>query len=146
MRGRATHVHKTLADAGLFIALFLPDDALHRRAVEFMRGYRGKLYTTWPVLTEVMAVLPARRQDRFLQWLEDCRATGSLEIECTDPADLGRVRELVARYRDLPMDFADASIWLLALRTGINRVASSDRRDFSVYRLPGKRRFVNLLA
>lgn len=136
---------KTLADTGLFIALFDPDDTLHARAVAFMRDYRGKLFTTWQVLTEAMAMIPGRHQDRFLEWLKDCSLAGSLEIVCTEATDLDRARAVIGKYRDLPMDFADVSIYLLALRTGITQVASFDARDFSIYRLPGNRRFVNLL-
>ncbi len=138
-------VQKILADTGLFIALFDPDDSLHARAAAFMRDYRGKLYTTWQVLTEAMAMIPGRRQDRFLEWLKDCSLGGSLEIVCTEAADLDRARTVLGKYRDLPMDFADVSIYLLALRTGITHVASFDARDFSVYRLPGNRKFVNVL-
>lgn len=123
-----------------------PQDALHRRAAELLRDYRGKLCSTWQALTEALGILPLRRQDRFLEWVKDCCASGALEIVCTDPADLDRARTVLGKYRDLPMDFADVSIWLLALRTGISRVASSDNRYFSIYRLPGKRRFENVSA
>jgi uncharacterized protein len=72
--------------------------------------------------------------------------TDLLRIECTGPADLERAITLTRKYRDQPMDFADASIYLLALHTGIKRVASVDHRDFAVYRLPGKQRFENVLG
>ncbi len=97
----------------------------------FLRDYRGKLVTTWQVLTEAIAMIPARRRDRFLEWLKDCSQGGSLEIACTEVADLDRARAVLGKVRDLPMDFADVSIYLLALRAGITRVASFDARDFS---------------
>ena len=45
-----------------------------------------------------------------------------------------RVRELMRKYRDLPMDVADAALVAVAEREGITRVFTLDRRDFEVYR------------
>jgi predicted nucleic acid-binding protein len=44
------------------------------------------------------------------------------------------------------MDFADASVVLLATRSGVREVLTADRRDFAAYRLPGRVRFVDVLA
>jgi len=43
------------------------------------------------------------------------------------------------------MDFADATLFVAAQELGINKIFSIDS-DFSVYRLPGKKHFENLLA
>jgi predicted nucleic acid-binding protein len=44
------------------------------------------------------------------------------------------------------MDFADASVVLLAARTGVREILTADRRDFAVYRLAGRLRFIDVLA
>ena len=44
------------------------------------------------------------------------------------------------------MDFADASVVILASRQGIREVLTADRRDFSVYRLDNRNRFIDVLA
>jgi hypothetical protein len=49
---------------------------------------------------------------------------------------------LLEKYRDHPMDMADASLAVLAERLGITEIPTVDRADFDVYRLLGKRRFV----
>ncbi len=41
------------------------------------------------------------------------------------------------KYRDLPMDLADASLIWVAQQTGVLDILTIDRRDFSVYRMPG---------
>jgi predicted nucleic acid-binding protein len=46
------------------------------------------------------------------------------------------------KYYDLPMDFADATIVCLAQDLAIKRVVTFDKKDFSIYRLPGKRPFI----
>ena len=52
---------------------------------------------------------------------------------------------MMDKYEDLPMDFCDASLVYLAMQLRIHRIATTDVRDFSVYRLPGNKRFVHVL-
>jgi predicted nucleic acid-binding protein len=51
-----------------------------------------------------------------------------------DATDVPRIRELMAKYRDLPMDLADAALVRIAEGEGIRRVFTTDRRDFTIYR------------
>ncbi|MBV8357475.1 MAG: PIN domain nuclease, partial [Deltaproteobacteria bacterium] len=48
--------------------------------------------------------------------------------------DCVRMRELMWKYRDLPMDLADAALVRVAEREHIRRVFTIDRRDFEIYR------------
>lgn len=59
-----------------------------------------------------------------------------------DEGDAPRMRDLMRKYRDLPMDIADASLVRLAEREGLRRVFTTDRRDFNVYRVGRGGRFV----
>ena len=43
------------------------------------------------------------------------------------------------------MDFCDASLVYLAINLKINRIATTDLRDLTAYRLPGNKRFVHVL-
>jgi predicted nucleic acid-binding protein len=56
------------------------------------------------------------------------------------------VEKLTRKYADQPMDFADASLVLLATRSGIREILTADRRDFSVYRVRGRIRFIDVLG
>ncbi len=38
------------------------------------------------------------------------------------------------KYRDLPMDLADAALVRVAEREGLRRVFTIDRQDFEIYR------------
>lgn len=51
-----------------------------------------------------------------------------------DARDVTRMRDLMRKYRDLPMDLADAALVRVAEREGISRIFTLDRRDFSLYR------------
>jgi predicted nucleic acid-binding protein len=51
-----------------------------------------------------------------------------------DTRDHRRMRELMEKYRDLPMDLANAALVAVAERERVARVFTLDRRDFEVYR------------
>jgi predicted nucleic acid-binding protein len=133
-------VPNVVVDAGPLIALFDRDDRYHRRAVEFVQNRRLHLITNLPVLTEATFLLrfSVEAQRDLLWWARQC-----LEIDQDTSADLPRIIDLLEKYRDMPADFADASLVALAERLGISRVASVDR-DFGIYVLPGRRRFENV--
>jgi predicted nucleic acid-binding protein len=56
-----------------------------------------------------------------------------------------RMVELMRRYANLPMDFADSSLVVLAEHLGHGRILTSDRRDFNIYRWNNTNPFENLL-
>ncbi|HXZ46904.1 MAG TPA: hypothetical protein VEH02_09285 [Pseudolabrys sp.] len=131
----------TLVDSGPLVALFDRDDRDHRRVRNFLESRRLRLVTTWPVLTEVCALLPRRSGLDFLEFV----ARGGVGVESLAEADIPGLLTLSRKYADRPMDFADASLVMLAMKTGLDAILSLDA-DFSVYRLPGKKPFKNLLA
>jgi uncharacterized protein len=49
------------------------------------------------------------------------------------------------RYADLPMDFADASLVVLAEHLNHGRILTVDRRDFLTYRWNNTQPFENLM-
>ena len=59
-----------------------------------------------------------------------------------DSKRLARCRELMARYDNVPMDFADATLVAMAEEFGIGDVFTLDNRGFSTYRWHKTRRFV----
>lgn len=61
-------------------------------------------------------------------------AAGALLLGPVEPADLLRIAELVAIYRDLPLGTVDASVVAAAERLGAPAIATLDRRHFGVVR------------
>lgn len=136
---------RALVDTGAVVALVNRADRHHTAAVEWFRRFRGRLLTTEAVITETAYVLAASpvHQRAALLWFERARAAGLLNIEpVTDYAALAGI---ITRYSELPCDYADASLIALAERSGVAAIATIDQRDFSVYRLRGRRRFRILL-
>ena len=128
-----------LLDTGPLVALLSKRDSAHAACVEALEGFRGRLITTEPVLTEAMHLV--RRQpgaqevclDFFLQG-------GAMLVEMTAER-LASCKMLVARYRDIPMDFADATLVSIADELGLATVFTLDRRGFLAYRWRKTRRF-----
>lgn len=138
-------MRSVVVDSGFLIGLFDESDALHERCRAFLRDYRGRFFTTEAVLTETLALLSTPQQLRCLDWLGDATRAGLLEVD-REPLDFRAIEKLARKYADQPMDFADASVVLLATRTGLREILTADQRDFAVYRMGGRTRFIDVLA
>ena len=101
--------------------------------------------TTEAVITEIAYVLAASpaHQRAALRWVQRARAAGLLEVEAV--ADHEVLAVILERYASLPCDYADATLIALAEKTGVAAIATIDQRDFSVYRIKGRKRFRILL-
>ena len=124
-----------LVDTGVIVAALNRADRHHAAALELLGGFAGKLMTTWPVVAEACALAGERRQSQVLEWLDD----PDVIIYSID-AGLQFMRAQVARYEDLPCDFADASLICAAAGSGVREIWTLDA-DFLVYRLPDRTRF-----
>ena len=98
-------MQSALVDSGPLIALFDRDDAYHDAVKAFLKATPLKLTTTWPVLTEVCALLPQLPAFDFMDFA--CR--GGVDVEDLDAADLSSMLGLSRKYSNVPTDFADAS-------------------------------------
>ena len=119
------------------IALFAPRDRDHLLVKEFLRDSKASLLTTWPVVTEAWHLLAPRQRLTLLRWIK----AGGATIAPFDDEAGDQLIQWLEKYQDLPMDLADASLVLLAQKTGIVDILTLDRRDFLTYRLPGNKRF-----
>jgi predicted nucleic acid-binding protein len=126
-----------LVDAGPLVALIDRADPDHEACVASLKALRGSLVTVWPAFTEAMYLLRGSWQGQKALWSR--LETEALALARLDEADAPRMRELMEKYRDLPMDLADAGLVRVAERDSLTRIFTLDRRHFSVYR-PGRRR------
>ena len=135
-------MNKTLIDSGPFIALFDASDKYHQKSIEFIKSNQTLLITTIASITEVLHLLDFNRNAQldFIEW----GSRGGVEIVNILNTDFQRIKELTETYRDLSMDFADSCLVLLAERMGLNTIATIDR-DFSIYRIKGKKAIKTIL-
>jgi uncharacterized protein len=135
-----------LADSGFWIALGNRRDRHHAAALAALDRHSAEGFvSTWPVLTEVTHLLTARVSVTQCLAFVDSIARGACEIPEPGSDVLFRAHALMSRYRDLPMDLADASLVILAEDLGESRILSTDQRDFEGYRWKNTRPFTNLL-
>ncbi|HEY7557143.1 MAG TPA: PIN domain-containing protein [Candidatus Binatia bacterium] len=131
-----------LVDAGPLVALIHEDDHEHRACKDAFRNFGEPLGTVWPVLTEAMYLLSFswEAQTALMEMIE----SGAVEILPLGASDIPRMRELMRKYRDFPMDLADAALVRIAERERLRRIFTIDRRDFQIYRPLRIGRFVVL--
>jgi predicted nucleic acid-binding protein len=131
----------TLVDTGPLVAWFDRSDQDHLLCARYFASTPGPLISTWPVATEVCHLVPAAVAPRFLEWIQ----LGGMQLAEIPTAALLSIAPWMRQYNDLPMDLADASLLWLAHQSGIRAIATLDRRDFGVYRLPGGEALINVL-
>ncbi|RPH56502.1 hypothetical protein EHM82_03225 [bacterium] len=67
--------------------------------------------------------------------------SGAILVLPIGEEDLPDLEALMRRYRDRPMDFADATLVHVARRESLVTVFTIDHNDFETYRIDGRRRF-----
>jgi hypothetical protein len=126
-------------DTGPIVALLDRSERNHAACVEVMRNWRGTLATSEAVLTEATHLL-AEVHDGQQRCLELFTRGGIVLVPPTLKS-LARSAELMRKYRDVPMDYADATLVSLCEELNVARVFTLDRRGFGVYRASGRKTF-----
>ncbi len=123
---------RALLDTGPLVALLHADDADHEAVADAFRSFRGTLLSTEAVLTESMYLLAPIHggQAACLEFF----IRGAAVLVPASRASLVQAKGILARYADLPADYADASLVALADELQTYTVLTLDRRDFAVYR------------
>jgi predicted nucleic acid-binding protein len=129
----------TLADTGAILALLDRDDGWHPACVEAFKALELPLLTTAAVLTELFHMVGDSAHELGAAWR--FVRSGALEVRPTTDTDLPVLEALMLKYRDRPMDFADATLVHLASRERLTSIFTVDHNDFQTYRIDGRRRF-----
>jgi uncharacterized protein len=134
-------VRSIVVDTGPLVALFKRRDHEHARVSRFLQQHPCALVTTWPVVAEAWHLIGRPARLKFVRWV----AAGGVAVMDVGADGALVMLALLEKYRDRPMDLADASLVVLAERIGIDEILTIDRSDFDVYRLAGNRCFVQVL-
>jgi len=130
---------EVLIDTGAILALIDKSDDWHEVCTSVVSELPLPMLTSEAVLTELFHLAgenPAKKESawRFLR-------EGIIVLATIEHPELQHIDELMSRYRDRPMDFADATLVYLAQRESLEVVFTVDQTDFSIYRIGGKKRF-----
>ena len=128
-----------LIDSGALVALLHEDDRWHPRCLQTFLGLPGPWATSVAVLTEFFYLASHGPHSVAVAW-EFVRAA-EIVLRSIEDVDLPALEELMRRYADRPMDFADATLVHLARREQLSTVFTIDHDDFETYRIEGRRRF-----
>lgn len=137
----------TLIDTGPIVALVDPRDDWHESCRSTLQSLRTEFVTTIPVLTEALHLVALRvgrrRSWRAQETIFGMIRAGGFAVAPHTPESLARAAELMSKYRDRPMDFADATLVALAEALDISTIFTLDS-DFRFYRLRGRKAFTLL--
>jgi len=128
-----------LVDTGAILALLDRTDRWHALCADAFRHLRLPLVTTEAVLTELFHLVGDTRHEVETAW--NFLRSGAIRLTIIDDSELPEIQSLMSRYRDRPMDFADATLVHLARREGLSTVFTVDHADFNTYRIEGRKRF-----
>ncbi len=122
-----------ILDTGPWVALIDRSESKHDICVQWLKNYSGKLYSTEAVLTEVLYLLnfSVKAQTAAIDFV----LKAVVEIIPSTVESLKKAKNLIKKYSDLPMDYADATIVCLAIDTGIRDIIAFDQKDFNIYRI-----------
>jgi len=133
-----------LVDTGPLVAYLDSRDPAHGEVAQCLFSFTGGLAATSAVITEAMHFLSATPiGPRLLAEL--VRTSGIGVFDLCQPSELAEAAALMEKYADTPMDFADATLVLLAEALGQNEILTLDRRGFAVFRTRRGRPFRRVL-
>jgi predicted nucleic acid-binding protein len=124
-----------LTDAGPLVAILDRGERHHQACVDCLAELTGPMLTTWPAFTEAMYLLGEAGGWVAQAALWSLQDKGDLLIVEQNAEDRGRMQALMEKYRDRPMDLADASLVALAESRRLRDIFTLDHSDFRVYRL-----------
>ena len=114
------------------MALIDRRESRHSECVEWLRRFEGEIYSSEVVLTEVLYLLNFSPKARFAA--TDFILSGAITMVPSSLDSLKRVKSLMEKYKDISMDYADATLVSLAEDLAIQHIVTFDSH-FDIYRL-----------
>jgi predicted nucleic acid-binding protein len=131
---RGSKIDTIIVDTGIIYAMTDKSDTWHRKSVDFVTTFDGRLIVPSTLLPEVCYLI-----NKFLGQKAEVIFINSLInremlIEHFEIDDLQRCIKLLNKYADANIGFVDASLMAIAERMNIRKILTTDRRHFSIVR------------
>lgn len=133
-----------VCDTGPLLALLDADDRHHASCVAMVEELGHDLVVPGPVLVELDYWVRKELGVEVWRVFVDDLERGAYGLLAPTVADVVRAAELETEYEDLRLGYVDAIVIALLERTGETKLATLDRRHFSVVR-PAHRDALELL-
>lgn len=127
-----------LLDTGPAVAFLDGADPEHQWVTRELSAFSGQLHTTVAVVTEVMHFVAPSRGGPAL-FAEFLLSTKTVVHGWSSSKQISQTVALMEQYRHSRMDYADATLLLLAEQVSVFEILTLDRRGFSFFRTPGGR-------
>lgn len=135
-----------IIDTGFFVALHTKKDRYYKKAVQVCEQIKHRKWiTTLPVIVETSHFFIQQDNIQAVMLLMNILENDLLELFQITNGHFSAIKTLMLKYKDLPMDLADASLIILANELNSGDIVSTDQRDFKTYRWKNHHPFQNLL-
>jgi predicted nucleic acid-binding protein len=131
-----------IMDTGPWVALIDRSEERHKECVGWLEHFRGSIFSSGAVLTEVLYLLnfSSEAQSAAIDFV----LNGAILLVPSSLESLKTTKRLMEKYKNIPMDYADATLVSMAEDLSIQHVATFDSKDFGIYRLPSRKPFIVL--
>lgn len=131
---------RIIADTGFLVGLINRADEYHLWSAKLSGHINTLIYTCEAVINESAYILYSRAGFRAVSNLLKLLEDGIVKIDFKIELHATRVKHLMERYENIPMDYADACIVVMTEQEKYQDcvVLTVDTKDFSVYRRHGR--------
>ena len=124
-----------IADTSYLFALYNSKDINHRAAAAFaFETASERMLLPDVALTELAYLLVRDLGYVALRTLLENLRDSEIELVPLVRSDLGRIYDIATTYATAAFDIVDCCLMAIAERLGVTRIATFDRRDFSIFR------------
>ncbi|MCY4536852.1 MAG: PIN domain-containing protein [Chloroflexi bacterium] len=124
-----------IADTSYLFAIYNSKDINHQVAADFaFQTITDEMLVPDVVLPELAYIFVRDLGYAGLQSLLGSFRKSEVELIPLEKSDLDRIYEITEMYASAEFDIVDCCIMALAERLQIRRIATFDRRDFSIFR------------
>jgi hypothetical protein len=130
---------QVIMDTGPWVAFIDRSETMHKKCIEWLRQFEGHIFSSEAVLTEVLYLLnfSSKAQSAAIDFI----LNGAITLVPSSLESLKKTKKLMEKYKDIPMDYADATLICLAEDLSINHLITFDKKHFSIYKLSSKQSF-----
>ncbi len=131
---------RIIADTGILVALLDKRDQHHQWANVIAKRYKAPFYTCEAVIAEAAHLLYGKVGAQGVTRLVDFLESELVKIDFRVENHTSRIITLLQRYENVPMDYADACIVVMAEQEKYrdHTILTVDDTDFRVYRRNGR--------
>ncbi|TAE31175.1 MAG: PIN domain-containing protein [Candidatus Kapaibacterium sp.] len=131
---------RVIVDTGFFVGYMDKDDQYHRWAVQAADRHKLPFYTCEAVIAEAAYMLQQRLGAKGIAALLTTIVNGSVHVDFTLVYHAERIVTLAQRYENVPMDYADACLVVMAEQEKYREhvILTVDDTDFRIYRRNGR--------